>query len=416
MLPSRIFTGNTRMLTQLLKRSPVKRVLCTQQFSKSSQPIVNRLSLLTRPAINPIQSIKPVREFHQSLFHSMTTKTEAKESHLTILCRYLGITTTATLVLATAWFLKEYGLRENEVPIMGDYIDLTKHEHLVCIVNADKFTKVGDKPKGHLSGSVVLNNESKTSYVQKGAQSPHALLYEFVISHFLSKLRPHEQPQALILQEKQKKGNARYYTLSEILPETMDLEDFVTRCNWKEVLSTGKLVGFEEALASVLMFANSDIKLANLLVTRKTDMNGGTIYVVTAIDHELSGNGICSKPIFLFDSLKMIDSIRDFQPYHEDWNPVAHAGSPVVMEFRQYIINNNILVENKLIDFYKNVADVSLEDINQLLQAIGGETGFVSKSECEKLKQMIENVKTGARELLENNNLYQEVQVPRLGK
>lgn len=300
----------------------------------------------------------------------------------------------ATLVAALYFFSPE-----RETPVLHAPIDLNSQSRKNFMVSSDNYIRVGDKPKGDLSGEIVEDKFDKTKrYLKKGAPHLKGLLQEFLISEFLEMIRPGIQPESLIMQELQEDGQARFYTLSRMYPNTMDLEDFVKQGDWKEKLAKKPLIGFEVALAADNIFAKQqDMKLANYIVTEKEDG-----FYVASIDHECAGANLFSflnQRLFSIDITGLILGVRDLHPKNED-NHAGLAGDPRAREFM--LEASKFMDENNIIEFYKKIAAADTKNITALISSIDGTGGLITALETHPYFMEIADIQAGAVKFLYN--------------
>ena len=188
-----------------------------------------------KPSFNKIISRPYYRRAMESLLQpkpkTLTPEISNKPRASFSVASAIGTAFAGSMFAGTGWLLYHYGFREREIPITGCYVDLTKNDHNGLILSNKKFKKVGEKVKGELSGAVLQNIDSNKNFLEKGAMNHASLIVEVVIADFLNMVRPGEQPASLIMEEMQDSGIARFFTLSEIYPDSMDLEDFVLNKN-----------------------------------------------------------------------------------------------------------------------------------------------------------------------------------------
>jgi hypothetical protein len=205
-----------------------------------------------------------------------------------------------------------------------------------------------------------------------------------------------EQPKSFILEERQEDGTVRFYTLSQILKNTMDLEDFITRVDWKEKLKQKPLVGLEVALAGDLMFAKQrDMKYANFLVTETEKA-----FVVTSIDHEFAGDGCLASQIYVSEPAAIVQYIRDLDAPDVSYNSGTLAGDPRAYDFIEYVFKQGFMHKENILAFYEKVAKVSARNVGHFIHAIDGENGLISDKERDEFQKMIDNVQYGAKDFL----------------
>lgn len=335
---------------------------------------------------------KPSRHFSQFASESKPYKPSLFLRSLEIACSVTG----AGMALGTLWMLKKYGLQNRQNKITGSYINLSEDNHSGLIVSSEEFEYVKEKNKGELDGNYVRHKKDGKLYLKKGAQSKHMLVAEFLISDFLNMVRE-EQPKCLILQEKQADGSAEFFTLSEIHDNTMDLEDFIKLTNWRENLKKKPLVGFEIAIASDLMFSKEkDMKYANYLVTETADA-----YVVTAIDHEFSGDGFFAKQVFSYDIAEISKYIIDLYPAN-DFNRSEMAGDIRGIEFMEFVLKNQFMHKENIIQFYKMVSHVNMRNVQKLIDTIDKNNEVITKKQGREFENMMQSVQMGAKKFCDN--------------
>ncbi len=286
------------------------------------------------------------------------------------------------LLLGCVFVTKSFDSGEKE--IKHNPMDLKSNNHHGYIVDAKDFIVTGTKIKGELSGCVVEDSKTGSRYLKKGARSLNALIKEFLISNFLYMLRPEEQPNSLLMEEIQPDGSARFYTLSRISPNSMDLEDFISRTNWRENLSKKPLLGFEVAMAADLLFAKQqDMKFANYIVIEKENC-----YIVACIDHEKSGQSVVHKTTF-------VDNIdEDFLSHIVDLNDkgqeyrVGLYNNPDAREFIK-VAQKFMKMEN-IQEFYKQVAFANPQKIVHLVRDIDGKDSIIDEINGHKyMKELL---------------------------
>ena len=209
-------------------------------------------------------------------------------------------------------------------------------------------------------------------------------------------IRPGIQPASLIMQEMQPDGTARFYTLSRMHDNTMDLEDFVRQGDWKEKLATKPLIGFEVALAADNAFAKQrDMKLANYIVTEKEDG-----FYVAAIDHECAGVtflGVLNRTLFTTDINLLVRGVRDLYPKDED-NHAGLAGDERAKEFVREA--RKFMKEENVLKLYKQFAEADTSKITALINSIDGEKGLITAMQTHKYFDEVRGIQEGARKFI----------------
>lgn len=278
-----------------------------------------------------------------------------------------------------------------ETKILHAPIDLSYYNRATFIVHSTEYIEVGRKPKGDLSGAIVEDKEGRR-YLKKGAKDLNGLLEEFLISDFLAMLYPGIQPESLIMQETQADGRARFYTLSRMYENSMDLEAFVRLGDWKEKLMKKPLIGFEIALAADNAFAKQqDMKLANYVVIEREDG-----YYVVSIDHECAGTNyfnIANSIVFTTDIDKLVRGVRDLYPADEH-NRAGLAGKPEAKEFMS--LARTFMNEENVLSFYQKIAEAKISKVTDLISSINGVEGLITALQTHKYFDEVATVQSSA--------------------
>lgn len=176
-------------------------------------------------------------------------------------------------------------------------IDLSEYnDERRLIVDSGEFEIIGRKPKGHLSGKMLKHKATGDIYYMKGATSFENLVKEVLFAETMRMIEP-KQPKGLLLQDTQPTGQAVFYTLSQVHPGSVDLEDFVEQELYKD---DKPLLGMKTAIMMDLLFGKqSDMKLQNYVAIplSKGDTFHGQVvdqdsWGVVCIDHEIALTGI----------------------------------------------------------------------------------------------------------------------------
>lgn len=290
-----------------------------------------------------------------------------------------------------------------ETPVTHSKIDISSENRKEFMVDSSKFKRVGDKPKGELSGEIV-EDELGNRYLKKGAQHLNGLLQEFLISEFLSMIYPGVQPDSLIMQEIQADDTARFYTLSRMFPNSMDLEEFVRQGDWKEKLANKPLKNFDVALAADFALGKArDMKLANYIIIEKDDG-----YYVATIDHEYAGDSYFGfyQPICTTDITKLCRGVNDIYP-PDEYNKSGLAGDPRAVEFMQEA--SKFMDEKNVLAFYQKIVDANTTHITALISSIDGTGGLLTALETHPYFNQLATLQERARKFLYSHAVAEAV-------
>jgi hypothetical protein len=254
-----------------------------------------------------------------------------------------------------------------EIPIIAKAIH---HSETLSAIDGDITPE-----HGTLNLEVLAYQDKK--FLKKGAASREKLLREFVIGDVLNAMYS-IQPMTLLYHEAINENQARYYTLSEIKPGSMDFADFIKAGDWQDKLAKKPLKGFERALAMVgLMAGQQDCKFANLVIIEKESH-----YEAVAIDFELSGERYISinkrQATNSFEQLTSM--IRDLWPLENDqFGHTQHfelTNDPSGKAFIEYVKEHSMNRE-ALDDFYQRAVTHDYETTLEKLEALQQETDLV---------------------------------------
>lgn len=244
-----------------------------------------------------------------------------------------------------------------ETPVIMPPIDLSRYtDKNRLIVDLDEFEIVGDKPKGHLSGKMLKHKETGEIYYMKGATSLDALVKEVLFAETMRFIEP-KQPKGLLLQDRQPDGQAVFYTLSQVHPGSIDLEDFVEQELYK---GDKPLLGMERAIAIDMLFGKqSDMKLQNYVAIplKAGDTYHGEVveqdaWGAVCIDHEIALTGIkilTRNKSQTYDDFKAFsnmgclirDRVEGNEPNPGQVAPPKLAGDPRVKEFLETALDTD---------------------------------------------------------------------------
>lgn len=337
--------------------------------------------------LNTTQRLHSLRRFNSSNSNQQKNIPPRFKFDSTSL-KMLAATTVGSFALL--YIFKDY-LRPRERLILQPSIDLKKNPHHGYIVDQNDFEYVGPKPAGELSGFLVKHTKTGKVYLMKGASSKRTLIEEFLISTFLQKMRPGEQPSSLIMEHKLPGGQARLFTLSEIMPNSMDLKMFVMDANYKSKLASKPLIGFELALAGDLLFQKqADMKFSNYIVIETNDA-----FIVASIDHEMTGSGIKAKRILTNNLHELIRPLRDIDTLTESDDPQQYAAATTAGEFTTYAMQ--YMDPHKVEEFYEKVARFDIKEMKDIIDYISGENGVIDANDATAYLQEIAGITNAAR-------------------
>lgn len=223
-----------------------------------------------------------------------TTSGKSKSSNVKLAATLLSLS--AATAYAVSLAAKETTPPEETV-IELPSIDLSKYnDERRLIVNLDEFDIIGEKPKGHLSGKMLKHKATGDIYYMKGATSFENLVKEVLFAETMRMIEP-KQPKGLLLQDIQPTGQAVFYTLSQVHPGSIDLEDFVEQELYK---GDKPLLGMKTAIMIDLLFGKqSDMKLQNYVaipLSKGDTFHGQSVdqdsWGVVCIDHEIALTGV----------------------------------------------------------------------------------------------------------------------------
>ena len=249
------------------------------------------------------------------------------------------------------------------------------------IISNEHLKIIGKKPRGDLSGAIVSYEKNGVAYLEKGAQDYEALVIEVIYSNLLSLLRPGVQPVAKIAQEKLNNGYSRFYSLSQMVENAVDIEQFIRdNKDWEEKLGSKPIKGLDVSLALDFMLAkHRDMKLANYLI-----IDQGSSYEIATIDHEFANRGITHNEFF--DGIasqhfldEMVQCVKDLYP-PSDENKSGLAGDIRAKRFFE-IARPQMTIEN-VNAVYKKVAELNYDRLIDLTEKLN-KSGFLNESELQ---------------------------------
>ncbi len=252
-------------------------------------------------------------------------------------------------------------------------------------------TECANTAAGTLVNRIVKDPTTGKRYLKKGAKDRKSLVREFVIANALALVRPGVQPETLLSQEDfQADGTARFYTLSYMPPNSMDLEAFVKSGKLEERLAKRPLSGFETALAADALFAmQQDCKLANLVIIKLKDR-----YVVISIDHEMAGENFFSlynRHMVTTDFDTLTGMLRDTHPKDPDVPPVGMCGDPRAAAFVKLATPH--MDAEAIIDFYRSIAATDFTPLLMKLTQLSEHSDIVTHSDIRYYSAMLKNIK-----------------------
>lgn len=299
-----------------------------------------------------------------------------------------------------------HGPREKEVRARAFDPELLRDTNSAVQTDANVFrSAVEDQRAAHgtLHNALLRNSNTGNVYLKKGAASRKRLLDEFVISNALALVRPGVQPESLILQDDlHEDGTARFYTLSRIYPNTVDVEDFIKAGDSVPKITSKPVVGFEQALAADGMFAKQqDCKLANLIITDQ-----GHQYEVSTIDHEFAGESFFSlfnRQIFTTDLDVLIGFLRDLHKPEEGIPNIGMVGDERAVQFMQAAKAQ--MKPEVVREFYKRVAATDFKPLINQLELMSRHSDLVSKRDVISYERLLTNLTVKAAEYVQSDRV-----------
>lgn len=313
----------------------------------------------------------------------------------------------ASISAPFAWLIyKRYEPREKEIRARAFALDDLRAP-LPCS-SEERYGPAGSShaANGSLHHKILVDKETDHIYLKKGAQSRESLVREFVIANALALIRPGEQPESLILQDDvQADGTARFYTLSRIYPESMDIQQFIEKGGSVEEISSTPVKGFEQALASDGLFAKQqDAKLANYTITKKEG-----VYVVATIDHEMAGERFShffNRQELTDDLVRLLSYVRDLHPERGEIPGVSMAmavgmaGDARAVEFVSTVKKQ--MRPEAVREFYERVAETDFQPLIDWLDLMSRHSNLVTRKEVVFYGELLKHIKTKARDFVES--------------
>lgn len=291
-------------------------------------------------------------------------------------------------------------LEPREKKIIGNAVDLDDgNPHLV--MNSDDYKKIAKTEHGSLHNRVMTNKKTGQLYIKKGAHSEGRLVKEIFIANIFALIEPNLQPQTGIMQKRHLNGRARFFTMSKVFENSMDLESFIRQDDWKEKLQKKPLIGLDVAIAKDFIAAKQqDMKFQNYLVVEKEHA-----YVVVSIDHELAGENFyrsLNRVEFSVNIDAMIQSIRDLHNPQDPDFPGSIGGltsDPRGTEFIKAVRGN--MREENIVAYYKAFGEADFQPVFDQVEALRKEnTGLITKHDCGNYRRETLALQKKAREFV----------------
>lgn len=312
----------------------------------------------------------------------------------------VGIFAVSLMFAAVLYIIYKAHLEPREREIIGNRI----------LGLDDDFERMPGKENGTLNNEILATNAQL--FLKKGAHDRQALLRELVVATALNIINPTSQPQSGIFHEPiPGTDKARYYTMSEIKPGSMDLEDFILRGDWKEKLAKKPMIGLDTALALTGVIAGQqDCKFANIIITEYDDR-----YEVGLIDFELCGTSYVGKIFnryqYTTDSSILVSYIRELHDKDNEFNVVKLrlSDDPRAREFVAYALENSMGEEN-IVELYRRVAgtDFISPVISRLESLYDAESGIVTRRDIRMWTQEMQQWQASAAKFVEE---YEQKQI-----
>lgn len=270
----------------------------------------------------------------------------------------------------------------------------------VDIKNIDEF-ELGPRPiHGSLESRIVTDKNTGDRFIKKGAHSADTLKKEFMYSRFLHAAFPNSQPQSYFVQKKLGENEARFYTLSTIYLNSMDLEEFIRQPNWRDLIVDKKVLYLDRALTlDGLLAKQQDTKYANLVIREFA-----THYEIISIDHEFAfGTTLVSeRPILTHDPIKLISMLKDLQNPDTD-RVIGLQGEIVAHEFIDAVFDD--MSTATIYDTYQKVAETDTKPIINTCRLYAASGTLFALADCEHYEKKFDKIKKLAREFNEQQTI-----------
>lgn len=313
----------------------------------------------------------------------------------------------AGMVFSVGYVMYEAYFKPREVEVYAKALELD--DSIATATSPEKFSMPAEESKadrGSLDNKIITHRASGDTFLMKGASSRFDLVKEYFISNALNMMRA-GQPKALLLQDRSQgdsAGTARFYSLSHMQPNTMDLQKFIENGGIDKIKEK-PLIGLEVALASIGLFANQqDCKYANLIVREFDDR-----FEVYAIDHEKAFVRFIShnhrELTTDFDQLG--GYIRDMHPKGCELPPLGMIDDPRAAAFLEAA--KTTMDAERIVDFYRAAASTDLAPLFSELEAIAAKSGIVTAGDISYFRKEAEAIKSEAQAFVDNYDASHDV-------
>lgn len=342
-------------------------------------------------------------------FNHATTKHSAKKEFptfatKTLATRSLSFTfycAVTACVSYSLYYLHYEAQREHEITSTP-----YKTETTTDIRNVDDFIQ-GRRPiHGSLESHLVTDKKTGEQFIKKGAHSADTLKKEFMYSRFLHAAFPDSQPQSYFAQEKLGDDEARFYTLSQVFPNSMDMEEFIRQTDWKEIIANKKVLFLDRALAlDGLLAKQQDTKYANLVIRELT-----THYEIISIDHEFAfGTSLTSEtPIVTHQPRELIAIINDLHNPDPD-NVKGMQGELMAFDFADAVFPD--MSPTTIRETYEAVAKADTKPIIATCRLYAVSGTLFALSDCDRYEKRFAKIQKMAQDYnqqhpIEANNTF----------
>lgn len=308
----------------------------------------------------------------------------------------LGLYSAVTAGTAYGLYTVHYeSQREHEITSVP--FDDKSHQ---AIKEADNFIQGNRPAHGSLHSHVVTEKNTGIQFIKKGAHSPETLQKEYMYSRLLNAAFPNSQPTSYFMQVKLDNGEARFYTLSEKFPNTMDVEEFIRQPNWEALVLQKPVKYLDRTLAlDGLLAKQQDSKYANYVI-REFDSH----YEIITIDHEYAFGTKFSKsaPLLTDEPNKLIDIISDLQNPDPD-RVIGLQGDKRAFQF-VVKVQGEMTSEN-IHDTYQRIAEADTKPVIDQCRLFAASGTLFAMSDCDHYEKKFEKIKQMAHEHNEQHRL-----------
>ncbi len=360
------------------------------------------VSSVVQSAIAPTKSMAKQVPSYARAFHTLNANTAPSSNTLSGLAKAGAIITTT---LAGYQLYKKIN-EPRESDIVGQVVDFSAP---VPIPPKSTEKKKSAKPR-HGSLNAHYKKTPHSLYLQKSAKNKGLLLREVMIGQLLHLIAPNRQPKSMFYEKRLSSEKSQYYSLSEIAPHSVDLEDFLAHEDWKKKLEKKPLLDLDTTLLTYTLIASQqDCKFANIILIEHEDH-----YEAAVIDHELSGERFFSinhrhlslNPKHMLTQIKEVgqavcNSPGEVSSIKEQFS-TPHSTAKA---FYEYILENKeqYFSKERMLDFTKRASTVSVAPSLQALETFSEQSGLYTEKDIKAWKAEFARIQQTAKTFFDEN-------------